>query len=171
MRPARWIGPSSLGVEHCRIPAKKGETMRLIVIASTVVVALILAAGAAADSVYHSTRIPLRGVGDAPGGGTVVNIHANGPVVYAHEVYLLDHAEPGIYQVMIHIYPASQDCTGEVLDLPTATLETNADGNGRADVKFTPTDADGLRGLTVSAFWTVEGPASYTTDCTVITLD
>jgi len=60
--------------------------MRLIVIAATVVVALILAAGAAADSIYHATRIPLQGVADAPGGGTVINIHANGPVVYAHEV-------------------------------------------------------------------------------------
>jgi hypothetical protein len=150
---------------------RKGEAMRLIVIAVTVVIAGILAAGAAADGVYHATRIPLHGVGDAPGGGTVVNIHANGPVVYAHEVYVLEHSQPGSYQVMIHIYPASQDCTGDALDLPTAILETNAEGNGKADVKFTPGDADGLRGLTLSAFWTAEGPASYTTDCSVITLD
>jgi hypothetical protein len=145
--------------------------MRFIVIVNTVVVAGVLAASAAADAVYHATRIPLHGIGDAPGGGTVVNIHANGPVVYAHEVYLLRGGEPGSYQVTIHIYPASQDCTGEALDLPTAILETNAAGNGEADVKFTPADADGLRGLTVSAFWTAEGPASYTTDCSVITLD
>jgi hypothetical protein len=145
--------------------------MRFIVIVTTVVVAGVLAASAAADAVYHATRIPLHEIGDAPGGGTVVNIHANGPVVYAHEIYLLRDAEPGSYQVMIHIYPASQDCTGEALDLPTAILETNAAGNGEADVKFTPADADGLRGLTVSAFWTAEGPASYTTDCSVITLD
>jgi hypothetical protein len=145
--------------------------MRFIVIVTTVLVAGVLAASAAADAVYHATRIPLHGIEDAPGGGTVVNIHANGPVVYAHEVYLLDGAEPGSYQVMIHIYPASQDCTGEALNLPTAALETNAAGNGQADVKFTPADADGLRGLTVSAFWTAEGPASYTTDCSIITLD
>jgi hypothetical protein len=145
--------------------------MRLIVIASAVVAAGALAAGAAADAVYHTTRIPLQGVGDAPGGGTVINIHANGPVVYAHEVYLLDRAEPGSYQVMIHIYPGSQDCTGEALDLPTATLDTNAAGNGEADVKFTPAEADGLRGMTLSASWTVDGPANYATDCSVITLD
>jgi hypothetical protein len=145
--------------------------MRFIVIVTTVLVAGVLAASAAADALYHATRIPLHGIDDAPGGGTVVNIHANGPVVYAHEVYLLHGAEPGSYQVMIHIYPASQDCTGEALNLPTAALETNAAGNGEADVKFTPADADGLRGLTVSAFWTAEGPASYTTDCSIITLD
>jgi hypothetical protein len=145
--------------------------MRFIVIVATVVVAGALAASASADAVYHATRIPLQGIGDAPGGGIVVNIHANGPIVYPHEVYLLDHAEPGSYQVMIHIYPASQDCTGEALHLPTAILETNAAGNGEADVKFSPEDADGLRGLTVSAFWTAEGSASYMTDCSVISLD
>ena len=63
--------------------------MRVMVIACAAVVPGVLAAGAAADAVYHTTRIPLREVGDAPGGGTVVNIHTDGPVVYAHEVYLL----------------------------------------------------------------------------------
>lgn len=145
--------------------------MRLIVIACTVVVAGALAAGAAADAVYHTTRIPLRPVGDAPGGGTVVNIHADGPIVYAHEVYLLRSVVPGSYQITIHIFPTSLDCTGAALDLPTATLDTNAVGNGKADVKFTPADANGLRGLTVSAYWTAEGPASYATGCSVIMLD
>lgn len=145
--------------------------MRLMVILCTVVVAGVLVAGAAADAVYHTTRIPLRGVGDAPGGGTVVNIHADGPVVYAHEVYLLHGAEPGAYQITIHIFPTSLDCTGEALDLATATLDTNGVGNGEADVKFTPSDAGGLRGLTVSAYWTAEGPSSYETDCSVIVLD
>ena len=101
----------------------------------------------------------------------VMNIHANGPTVYAHEVYLLKHAAPGSYQVTIRIYPASQNCTGSVLPLPTATLDTNAIGTGKSDVKFTPADADGLRGLTVSAIWTVEGPADYATQCSIITLD
>jgi hypothetical protein len=144
---------------------------RVIAIAVVVVAAITVATSALADAVYHTAQVPLQPVGSAPGGGMVLNIHANGPTVYAHEIYLLKHAAPGSYQVSIHLYPTSQNCTGSALTLPTATLDTNAVGNGRADVKFTPADAAAIRGLTLSAYWTVEGPASYTTQCSVITLD
>lgn len=144
---------------------------RVIAITVAAVAAITLATSAFADAVYHTAQVPLEPLGSAPGGGTVVNIHANGPMVYAHEIYLLKHAAPGSYQVSIHIYPTSQNCTGSSLTLPTATLDTNAVGNGQADVKFTPADAASIRGLTLSAYWTVEGPASYTTQCSVITLD
>jgi len=42
-----------------------------------------------------------------------------------------------------------------------------------ADIVFTPADADGLRGLTVSAMWTLwNGPAAtYATDCEILSLD
>jgi hypothetical protein len=126
---------------------------------------------ASADSAYHTERLALHGLSGAPGGGMVVNVHADGPVVYAHEIYVLNAAVPGAYQVTLNIFPSSLDCTGGSMAIPTATLSTNAEGNGRADVKFTPADADGLRGLTVSAFWTVAGPGTYATECTVITLD
>ncbi len=144
---------------------------RFVPVLAAAVASVLLTASASADAVYHTAQVPLQPVGSAPGGGMVMNIHANGPTVYAHEVYLLKHAAPGSYQVTIHIYPTSQNCTGSVLALPTATLDTNAVGNGKADVTFTPADADGLRGLTVSAYWTVEGPADYATQCSVITLD
>ena len=144
---------------------------RVIAILVAAAASLVVTTSASADAVYHTAHVPLQAVGNAPGGGMVMNIHANGPTVYAHEVYLLKHAAPGSYQVTIHIYPTSQNCTGSVLALPTATLDTNAIGNGGADVKFTPADADGLRGLTVSAIWTVEGPADYATQCSIITLD
>jgi len=142
-----------------------------------VVLGLAAAAGAtfattaSADPVYHTERLELSGVGGAPGGGMVVNIHANGPNVYAHEVYVLRHAVPGTYQVSLTLHPTSLDCTGPGMELPTATIETNAEGNGRADVKFTPADVGGLRGTTVSISWSVTGPATYVTDCTVVTLD
>lgn len=144
---------------------------RVIAILVAAAASVLVTTSASADAVYHTAQVPLLAVGGAPGGGMVLNIHANGPTVYAHEVYLLKDAAPGSYQVTIHIYPASQNCTGSVLALPTATLDTNAVGNGKADVKFTPVDADGLRGLTVSAIWTVEGPADYATQCSIITLD
>jgi hypothetical protein len=133
--------------------------------------AAALAGTAAADAVYHTERLALAGLAGAPGGGMVVNVHPNGPNVYAHEIYTLRGAVPGTYQVSLNIFPTSLDCTGMALALPTATLETNAQGNGRADVKFTPADVAGLRGMTFSISWTVAGPAAYVTDCTVVVLD
>jgi hypothetical protein len=133
--------------------------------------AAIFAAVATADAVYHTTLILLQPVAAAPGGGAVINIHANGPTVYAHELYLLKGARAGSYQVTLHIDPAHLDCSAPALNLPTATVVTNAVGNGEADATFTPEQADGLRGRTVSAFWTATGPASYETGCNIITLD
>jgi hypothetical protein len=140
----------------------------LIIVA---VLAATLAAVASADSAYHTERLELGGLNGAPGGGMVVNVHPNGPVVYAHEIYTLSGAVAGTYQVALHIFPKSLNCSGESAVIPTATIETNAHGNGRADVKFTPADVAGLRGLTVSISWMVTGPATYVTDCTVVTLD
>src|SRR5829696_8976759 len=77
----------------------------LVVIAAAAVLGLAFAGTAAADSAYHTERLALRGVAGAPGGGMVVNIHANGPNVYAHEIYTLSHAVPGTYQVVLSIYP------------------------------------------------------------------
>jgi hypothetical protein len=135
------------------------------------VLAAILAAVASADSAYHTERLELRGLNGAPGGGMVVNVHPNGPIVYAHEVYVLSGAVAGTYLVELHIYPTSLNCSGGSAVVPTATIETNAHGNGRADVKFTPADAAEIRGLTLSINWTVTGPATYVTDCTIVTLD
>ena len=135
------------------------------------VLAACVTAAASADSAYHTERLELRGLNGAPGGGMVVNVHPNGPTVYAHEIYVLRDAVPGTYQVELHIFPTSLNCSGGSAVLPTARIETNANGNGRADVKFTPEDAAGIRGLTLSINWTVTGPATYVTDCTVVTLD
>jgi hypothetical protein len=138
---------------------------------AAVLAAAALAGTAAADAAYHTERLELSGLGGAPGGGMVVNVHPNGPEVYAHEIYTLRHAVPGTYQVILNVFPTSLDCTGTALALPTATLETNALGNGRADVKFIPEDVTGLRGMTFSISWTVTGPATYVTACTVVVLD
>ena len=116
----------------------------VFVLAATAVLAGALVATAAADRVYHTDRLELKGVGGAPGGGAVVNIHPNGPNVFAHEIYTLKHAAPGQYQVSLNVFPASLNCTGSSLALPTATLTTNAIGNGRADVKFTPEACSGV---------------------------
>ena len=143
----------------------------ILVLAATAVLAAAFVGAAAADRVYHTERLELSGVGGAPGGGMVVNIHPNGPNVYAHEIYTLLHAVPGTYQVSLNLFPTSVNCTGPTAALPTATITTNATGNGWADVKFTPADVGALRGMTLSIRWTVAGPATYVTACTVVTLD
>ena len=140
-------------------------------LAAVTLAAAALAGTAAADAVYHSERLDLKGLAGAPGGGMVVNVHTNGPQVYAHEIYTLRQAVPGTYQVILNVFPTSLDCTGMALAVPTATLETNAEGNGRADLKFTPEDVTGFRGMTFSLSWTVTGPATYVTSCTVVVLD
>ena len=150
----------------------RGGSMRqILVFSATAVLAATFAGAAAADRVYHTERLELSGVGGAPGGGMVVNLHPNGPNVYAHEVYTLSDAVPGTYQVFLNVFPTSLNCMGLSAALPTATITTNAIGNGRADVKFTPEDVGALRGMTFSISWTVAGPATYVTACTVVTLD
>jgi hypothetical protein len=144
---------------------------QILVVMATAVLAAAFAGTAAADRVYHTERLELSGVGGAPGGGMVVNIHPNGPNVYAHEIYTLRHAVPGTYQVFLNLFPTSLNCTGPSAALPTATITTNAIGNGWADVKFTPEDVGALRGMTFSISWSVVGPATYVTACTVVTLD
>jgi hypothetical protein len=133
--------------------------------------AAALAGAAAADAVYHTERLELSGLAGAPGSGTVVNIHTNGPQVYAHEIYTLRDAVPGTYEVILTVFPASLDCTGMALAFPTATLETNTSGNGQADAVLSPEDVTGFRGMTFSLTWTVTGPATYVTGCTAVVLD
>ena len=150
----------------------EGGSMRhILVLVATAVWAAAFVGTAAADRVYHTERLELSGVGGAPGGGMVVNIHPNGANVYAHEIYTLRHAVPGTYQVSLNLFPTSLNCTGPTAALPTATITTNAVGNGWADVKFTPADVGAFQGMTFSISWTVAGPATYVTACTVATLD
>jgi len=154
--------------------------MRLVhfglAVATALATALLIVAPAGADATYHTAHIKLAPVAGAPlTSGFVENIHANGPNVYAHELYQLNGAEPNTsFQVVLSIWTGNTSCSGEpALQLPTALVSTNAVGNGLADVVFTPEDADGLRGLTVSAVWTLSdaGSVSYATDCEVIHLD
>jgi hypothetical protein len=140
------------------------------------VAACFWVAPVAADSSYHASHLALAPVFGAPlTSGFVQNIHANGPNVYAHEIYQLNGAQPNSsYQVVLSIWTTNTSCSGAAtLELPTAMVVTNGAGNGLADIVFTPDDADGLRGLTVSAMWTLWNgtTATYATDCEVLTLD
>jgi hypothetical protein len=149
-------------------------TLRTLLCLIAMLVALPVTT-ANADAVYPSQHIPLHPIGTAPlKTGFVENIHANGPNVYAHEVYVIAGAAPRTsYDVTISLYVQDPACATAPLTLPTATLTTNASGNGRADVFFSPADADGLRGAAHGAIWSlsVSGTLVYQTACSTIVLD
>jgi hypothetical protein len=150
--------------------------MRLLwLIVSTAAVAVLLPPGAAADRVYHSEHLRFAPVGDAPlRSGFVQNIKAEGPTVYAHEIFVLNGARASTtYSVTRDFFFADPKCDGApVPDDPIATLRTNASGNARGDVVVRPAQItiDGEHGVR----WTVRnaaGTVAYQTHCTVVTLD
>jgi hypothetical protein len=144
---------------------------------------LALAAGpATADSVYHTQRLILEPVGDAPGSGMVVNIHPNGPVVFATERYGLRVAEPNSRYTVWLVIDASQldECKEDGVTILTiamkADLQTNVAGNGTspADFFFHPGDIPPcLRNESFPIHWevTLEGSLTHVTESTTVTLD
>ena len=135
-----------------------------------------LAVPASADQVYHTERLELKPVDDAPlRSGFVVNIHSNGPINYAHEVYELNGAAANTsYQVVLNAYLGSTLCEGTAdLVLPTAIVTTNIGGNGKADFFLPPEGVAGLNGLVIGVQWQVWNGATldYQTRCTQVTLD
>ena len=134
-----------------------------------------ISAPAGADAVSHSAQIPLHAVADAPlRSGFVENIHANGPKVFAHEVYMVNGALPNTtFQVSIAVSLNDPTCTAAPVSFDTATLTTNAAGSAKGQVFFTPEGAAFLRNVSHGAIWTLStgGVATYRTDCTEIVLD
>jgi hypothetical protein len=144
----------------------------------TVIALAPLASPAArADQVYHSHHIALHPVGQEPlRSGFVENIHANGPIIFAHEIYVLNGAQPATtYQVTLSIFTLNPTCQGSAdLVLPTAAIATNPAGNGTGDAVFHPSDVPAsLRHATHGVIWTVSDSSGieYSTGCQVITLD
>jgi hypothetical protein len=131
---------------------------------------------ATADGTYRTERLEFAPVAGAPlRSGFVVNAHANSPGVYANERYVLTGALPHeTYQVTLVVFPGDPTCAGDGLALDTATLETNAAGNGEARARFT---LEGVppewRGTTIGGLWQIslDGVVRYATACTAIALD
>ena len=150
--------------------------LRILAVATAAVVgASLVAQPAFADAAYHSRHIPLRSVsGDPLRSGFVENIHANGPVIFAHEIYVLNGARPNTtYQVALQVFPLDPTCSGASVEVPGATITTNTAGNGHGDVVFSPADAEGLRNATHGIIWNASDSSgvAYTTGCQVVTLD
>ncbi len=140
---------------------------------AALLLALALAGSAAGDANFHTQRIPLTPVAGAPlQEGFVVDIHANGPQVFAVERYVLVGASPDTtYQVRLQVFAESTACATHIVTVPTATVQTNAAGNGSADFFFRPAGVP--HNVSVGIFWEFakDGSVAYKTACTAITTD
>jgi hypothetical protein len=138
------------------------------------VAALVLPPAAAADSVYHSEHLTLTPVAGAPlRSGFVENIKAEGPVVYAHEIFVLNGARAGTTYTVTRNFFLGETCSGTVFPSDVATLHTNVSGNARGDVFVRPSEVVGFEGKH-GVMWTIRqtpGAVEYTTRCTTVTLD
>jgi hypothetical protein len=144
--------------------------------ASAAAFAALVPLPAAADRVYHSEHLRLTAVGGAPlRSGFVQNIKAEGPRVYAHEIFVLNGARARTtYTVTRDFFFQDPGCAGNlVFHENVATLRTNASGNARGDVFVAPAAVQGFEGVH-GVTWTVRdsgGAIAYRTTCTAVTLD
>ena len=132
-----------------------------------------------ADQTFHTERLPLAPVGGAPlHQGFVVDVHANGPVIFAQERYVLVGAAPdATYQVELAAYPdalvpnTSPCAQPPILTIPETTLVTNVAGNGEAALTFSATTPP-TQG-TYNLQWHVlsGGTVVYETACTSVGVD
>jgi hypothetical protein len=135
-----------------------------------------LAPTAAADRVYHSEHLSFAPVGGAPlRSGFVENIKAEGPRVYAHEIFVLNGARSrATYTVTRDFFFQDKECDGAVVfHERVATLRTSAAGNARGDVVIRPEQVAGFEGEH-GVRWTVrdaQDTVVYRTVCTRVTLD
>lgn len=149
---------------------------QLILFASAALAAALVPASAVADRAYHSEHLDLAAVGGAPlRSGFVENIKAEGPRIYAHEIFVLNGARARTtYTVTRDFFFQDPECAGAlVFHEDVATLRTNARGNARGDVFVDPAAVAGFEGVH-GVRWTVRdagGAIAYRTSCTAVTLD
>lgn len=145
------------------------------VIVAAVAATALLPATALADRVQHSQHIDLNPVADAPlDRGFIENIHANGPKIYAHEIYKVNGAVTSAeLDVTIFAHPFDPVCDGDpAVELPAATFTTNHVGNGQGRATITTEDVAGFPRGTHGVIWEItDGTHTYVTDCTAVTLD
>jgi hypothetical protein len=132
------------------------RSRRALALVVSAIAFAVVVPSAAADSVYHTEHLALRPVGDAPlRSGFVMNIKAEGPVVYAHEVYVLNGAVPNeTYTVTNNFHYLDPECVDNVFPFDTAAMTTGPAGDARAEAKFAPADVAGFQGVS-GVFWTL----------------
>lgn len=176
---------SAASTEQDRHPTEEPDvrlhprTIRCVAVAGALLGAIVPASAASADAVFHSARYELYALGSAPlTSAFVIDIHANGPRVYAQERYHLNGVLPSTeYQVTLLAY-SDPGCTQFLAAIPETTMTTDARGNTHGSVTFTPEDVAGFRNPTGTATYGLEwvigvagqSPA-YTTGCQIVSLD
>lgn len=140
-----------------------------------ILTAALFAGAAAADRTFRTLHAELKPIGPEPlRSGFVNDIHTNGTVNAAHEIYHLAGASPNTtYTISILLYIADPTCTSEPLTFQTAEVTTNGAGNANARVTFPAGPPSGLEGITHGIRWVFTGPAgpAYATDCAPLTVD
>lgn len=133
------------------------------------------ASPASADATYRTQHIALQAVGSAPlRTGFVQNIHANGPVNYAMERYVLVGAEPRTtYSVTLQLFQ-DVSCATAIGPFPSVSFTTNGVGNGVGKLRLPPSAIpQAFRGLTIGVIWqlSIGGTVTYQTACSTVRLD
>jgi hypothetical protein len=133
----------------------------------------LMASNAAADQVFHTLHADLMSLNGAPlRSGFVNDVHTNGVVNAAHEIYHLNGASPNTtYQVTISFYALDPTCSTAPILLPTAQVTTNRSGNGNAEFTFAAGPAQPV--TTHGILWQFTGPngVAYETACYSLRLD
>lgn len=129
-----------------------------------------------ADRAYRTERVSLQAIDDgALRSGSVVNLHANGPKVYAQERYLLNGALPNhAFMIVLSVHLFEPDCAGPAAPFFDIPISTNAAGNGQAQAPTVPPEA--VEGLAAEhgVNWIVYddgGTAVHETGCEDVVLD
>ncbi len=134
-----------------------------------------MSSAVSADRTYHTEHISLHAIGDAPlRSGSVTNIHANGPKVYAQERYLLNGALPNHeYSITLNVYLFDAPCDGDSVPFLSVPISTNAAGNGHSKAPTIPPEAvEGLEGAHGANWIVFDGKTPvYETGCQVVVLD
>jgi hypothetical protein len=140
-----------------------------------VAAAVLFAGTAAADRSFHTLHAELKPIGANPlQSGFVNDVHTNGGVNAAHEIYHLAGAGPDTtYAISILLYFADPTCSSAPVTFPTTQLTTNRAGNGNARFTFPAGPPSGLEGVVHGIRWVFTGPAgpAYETDCAPLTID
>lgn len=147
--------------------------MRRILVLVSLAALAALATNAAANQTFHTLHAQLSSVNGSPlKQGWVNDIHMDGNVKGAQEVYHLAGASPTTtYQVVIVFYTNDTTCSTTPSLFPTATLTTNPGGNANATFVFpasppSPPQFD-------SAVWELKdssGTVDYATACHEVTI-
>ena len=136
---------------------------------------LLPALPAQADQGFHTTQYALSSVADGSPHGWVVDIHTQGPRIYAQERYQLRDVEPGQTYVMNLLAHSDPACSQLVVAVPgTATMTANASGNAHSGTTFVPAAVEGLPRTTYFLRWQVTdatGAVVLQTACVPVSLD